>query len=919
MSRKLICIVLAVLMVLSILSGCKKNEEGPDDEKIEILPAGDVIDKYKKDPVDHSKEPLAPTKILRLHYRRNDDTNNDRASYVPWNIWAWDMDNGGNGEAYEFTGYDDYGVYVDLDLNVISEGKGTREVGFLVRTDNWNKDPDGDRSIEIETETPGGIQEAFLRTGESTIFDTMDNACKSIVSYALLRDEKTISVYFKPISNSFKSYLPRFGITVNGVEYKNFSMGEYDTSLNKADLTLKDPIDITDTVNVSYRFDDQWTNVVGLMLTNYYDTDEFREKYSYDGDDLGVTFDNETAPTKTIFKVWAPTSSSMVLNIYDTGDYELDKTPVSTYEMEKGEKGVFSCSVDKDLDGYYYTYTVTNSKGTNEVVDPYAKSAGVNGRRGMIVNFTKLNESLEGWNEDSYPFKGNNVDSVIYEIHVRDMTISETSGVTEKYRGRFMGLAEEGTTYSEGGVTVSTGLDHLKELGITHVQIQPFYDYSSVDEKLSGTSVSWDNYNWGYDPLNYNVLEGSYSTDPGDGYVRIREFKTMVMKMHEAGISINMDVVYNHTSASENSNFNLLVPYYYYRTRANGAFYNGSGCGNEIASERYMVNKFIRESCKFWTEEYHMSGFRFDLMGLIDNQTMIDVYKDCSQIYPEIMVYGEPWTGGSSKLKDGTSDTKLSEQTTKQESLAQPYFSGSGVKVGAFNDVIRNAIRGENNPSKGFVQGDSTCASIIGLGITGVFSRGTVPASKIDPNLVLNYASCHDNYTLYDQLIQTMNEDRLPKAYTQADSIVLLSEGVPFLQEGEDFMRSKLDTRTGKYEGNSYNVGDPINVMDYSLKIAHMDTFRKIKELIALRKSEKALRMSTRDEIDSKVSDIASENGNIIYTADDLLIVHSLKGTTVELDGEYEIIYSNLRDTYGNVSGELSVSTNESVVLRKVK
>ncbi|MBO4887913.1 MAG: type I pullulanase [Firmicutes bacterium] len=915
-SKRFLSLLMALLLALGLLAGCKGNE-GPDEKPIQLEKAGDVISRYTKDDTDYSSMPAEKTKILRLHYRRNDDSKNDRACYEAWNVWAWDMENGGPGGVYEFTGYDDYGVYVDLSLDVLSEGKGTSLVGFIVRTDNWSKDPDGDRSIEILPETPGGVQNAWVRTTESTVFDTEENALKSIVSYAMLRDAKTLSVYFKPLSESFKAYEPRFSMTLNGEEYKKFKMGEYDETLKKVDLILEDDIDICDVVTVSYRFDKDWICQVGLMMTYYFDTAEFNERYAYDGDDLGATFDNEENPSATIFKVWAPTSTEVKLNIYKTGDYMTDTEPAAVYPMEKAEKGIFTVTVPEDLDGRYYTYTVTNAKGTNEVVDPYAKSAGVNGRRGMIVNFTKLNASITGWENDQRPFEGNRTDAVIYEAHVRDMTISETSGVDEAYRGRFMGLAQTGTTYTKDGVTVSTGLDHMKELGITHVQLQPFFDYASVDESKSGTEMSKDNYNWGYDPLNYNVLEGSYSTDPYDGYVRIREFKTMVMAMHEAGLSITMDVVYNHTAASENSSFNLLVPYYYYRTKANGAFYNGSGCGNEMASERYMVNKFFRDSCKFWTDEYHLSGFRFDLMGLIDNQTMIDIYKDCSQIYPEILIYGEPWTGGASKLKAGISDTALSEQTTVQESLAQDFFAGSGVMVGAFNDVIRNAARGENNPGKGYVQGSSSDASTIAMCAVGIFSKETVKTQAIDPGQVLNYVSCHDNYTLYDQLVQTMNEDRLPAAYTQADSIVFLSQGIPFIQEGEEFMRSKLDPDTGKYEGNSYISGDFVNVMDYSLKIDHADVFEKTKEMIQVRKELDALRLSSRDEIRSRMSEVTSEKGNVSYTVDDLLIIHSLTGTTVELDGTYEILYSNLRDAGEKVSGSFDVMGNESIVLRK--
>ena len=911
--------VALLTVLLLLLSGCGKAEEGPDDKPTELTPAGNVIAKYTLDPTDYSSMPLSETTHVRLHYRRNDDTLNDRACYDPWNVWAWDMTNGGNGDAYDFTGYDDYGVYADLDLKLISGGKDIEKLGFIVRTDNWSKDPDGDRSIDIEAQTPGGIQNVYVRTTESTVFYTQENACKSIVSYVMLSDAKTVSVYFKPLSSEFKAYAPRFSMTVNGNEYKGFTMGEYDASLKKVDLTLKDAIDICDVVTVSYRFDPQWIQENSLMITNYYDTDEFNELYAYDGDDLGVTFDDEAHPTATTFKVWAPTSSKVVLNIYDSGNYEDPKGPVSSFTMKKGEKGVFEYTANEDLDGFYYTYVVTNSLGTNEVVDPYAKSAGVNGRRGMIINLKKLNASIEGWAEDVRPFSGNNVDAVIYEVHVRDMTISDTSGVPEDLRGTFLGLAQTGTTYTKNGITVSTGLDHMKELGITHVQIQPFYDYSSVDETKVARFVSKTNYNWGYDPQNYNVPEGSYSTDPWDGYARVRELKEMVMAMHKAGLSINMDVVYNHTAASENSNFNLLVPYYYYRTKASGVFFNGSGCGNEMASERYMVNKFFRDSCKYWIDEYHLSGFRFDLMGLIDNQTMIDIYKDCSEIYPNIMIYGEPWTGGASKLKAGTGDSNLSGQTTVQASLAQDFFCGSGIMVGAFNDVIRNAVRGDNGPGKGYVQGMSSDASEVAMCVPGIFSKETVKTQNIDPDQVLNYVACHDNYTLYDQLVQTVSADHLPSAYTQAESIVFLVQGVPFIQEGEDFMRSKYNEDTGKYEGNSYNVGDHVNVMDYSLKVDHLGTFAKVKELIAFRKANEVFRLSERSEINEKLKDLKVEGSNISYTLGDFKVIHSVGGGHFDLDGEYEIVYSNTRSSYGRVSGSFSPMANESVVLRKVQ
>ena len=904
-----------------ITTGCVDKDYGPDEKYDKLTTPTNVVSTYKQGDSSHESKPLEETKIVRLHYRRKDDTDNNRKVYEPWNIWAWDITNGGNGDAYNFTHYDNYGVYVDLDLNIIGGGQAIESLGFIVRTDNWAKDPDGDRSIEVNKTSPGGIQDVYVRSGDITLFTTPQNALKSSVDCAIMDSFNDISVFFKPITKEFKAYPKRFSIEINGEPYTNFTLKEYDDTKKKATLELKDKLDITDTINVFYKFDSEWTNEVPLMITSYFDTQEFKTNFSYTGNDLGATFDNEMNPSKTIFKLWAPTTKSVTLNVYSSGDYEKDKTPLKTINMEKGEKGVFQTTVNEDLDGKYYTYTVNNSKGINEVVDPYAKSAGLNGRRGMIVNFNKVNSEIAGWNTDTRPNFGNaSVDGSIYEMHVRDMTINPNSGVTEQNRGKFLGLTEKNTSYKENGVTVSTGLDNLKELGITHVQIQPFYDFSSVDESSSGNTMSKTNYNWGYDPLNYNVLEGSYSTDPTDGYNRIKEFKQMVMAMHSEGININMDVVYNHTSSTENSNFNLIVPYYYYRTFASGKFYNGSGCGNEMASNRFMVNKFIRESCKFWIDEYHLSGFRFDLMGLLDNQTMIDVYKECKELYSNIMVYGEPWTGGTTKLKDGTDASKLTSQKTVQRSLAQSYFAGDNVLVGAFNDVIRNAVRGDNAPGRGFVQGLYANGKTILQGIQGQFSNGSNAEKNINPNQVLNYVSCHDNYTLEDQLLQSMGNADITNAYTQAESLIFLAQGVPFMQEGEEFRRSKYNEEKQKYEGNSYNTGDFDNNMDYSLKIKYPNIYSKFKELIKLRKDYSEFRLSTRQDITDKVTNMSAEGGNIIYEINDLLIIHcaNAAGGMVNLSSNYEMIFSNIRDMYTSHSTQLSLFANESVVLKKL-
>lgn len=913
--KKLKFITLSLALATSVLTGCNTNKEGPGKN---------VISKYTYDNTDYSTMEDAEVTTVRFYYHRNDNTDGTYSCYQNYRVYIWDPINGGAGKFYDFDKYNSYGVFKDIVLDEKFPNVDVTRLGFLITTESWNKDVSEDRFVDISEVDHGGVQTLYLRTGDAKIFDNPKTAMKSNIKYARLVNDNQISLIINAFEKKTKMVTKNISVKVNGEPIKISVEDKSTTKAVQAMITLPNPINIRDIYEVSYKFDSEWTDTVNLLYTTYFDSESFKNNYGYEGNDLGVSFNDVENVTLTTFKVWAPTSKKMVLRIYNTGDYLNDRTPTQEVEMTIGEKGVWSAAINGDLSGKYYTYVVTNSAGTNEVVDPYAKSAGVNGRRGMVVNFHQLNKTITGWNEDVRPDYGNNpVDGSIYEMHVRDMTINPNSGVSTNNRGKFLGLTEEGTTHEKDGVTVKTGLDHLKELGITHVQILPFYDYSSVDESLDNKNMSDENYNWGYDPQNYNVLEGSYSTNPNDGLVRIREFKQMVMALHKAGIGINMDVVYNHTSSYSNSNFELLVPYYYHRTQTNGTPFNGSGCGNEMASNRFMCRKFIVDSIKFWLDEYHLSGFRFDLMGLLDNQTMIDIYKASKAIYDKVMVYGEPWCGGTTQLAGTFDANKLDTQRTEKTSINQPYFAGSGNYVGAFNDVIRNALRGDNNPTEGYVQAGLSASSIV-AGMKGTINAGEV---NVSPEQVINYVSCHDNYTLYDQLIQTNKRNRAFNVmYTQADAVVFTSQGVPFMQEGEDFLRSKdyIDKDNKKvYSHNSYNVGDNINDMDYDLKVDNLDVFNNFKALINARKNTPELRLASRNDINEKVTasssgtdlkmEIRGLNGN-----GDVLVLHSFNGQQVTLDGEYEVIYYNadisrIGDT---VSGTLSIPANGSYVLR---
>ena len=399
----------------------------------------------------------------------------------------------------------------------------------------------------------------------------------------------------------------------------------------------------------SYVFKGKFNNGLNTYVITYdgiYGSSAFEEAYGYDGDDLGaIAKENSTS-----FRLWAPIATKVTLNLYATGTPEayggIDK-PKETVSMIKSIKGTLQITFPSNLHGTYYTYSVTNGSTTNEVVDPYAKSAGVNGLRGMVIDFSKINPD-----DFTYNTRANNIssptDAIIYELHVRDLTSHSSWTGPEEYRGKFLGLTVEGTTY-EG---VTTGLDHIKELGVTHVQLLPIFDFGVIDE-----ANPKKDFNWGYMPINFNIPEGSYSTDPYDGVSRVVELKQATTALNKNNIGVIMDVVYNHTGQSADSNFNLILPGYYYRMNDDGSFSNGSGTGNETASERYMMRKFMVDSVTFWATEYNLSGFRFDLMGLHDTETMNEIVTALKAIDENILIYGEPWTGGDTPLdKDLTAD-----------------------------------------------------------------------------------------------------------------------------------------------------------------------------------------------------------------------------------------------------------------------
>ena len=551
---------------------------------------------------------------------------------------------------------------------------------------------------------------------------------------------------------------------------------------------------------------------------------DFSTYPDYKTNDLGVFW----APEKTSVKIWAPTAQVVELRLYKDGNKSeaFHKT-----NLQKVGDGVWSTVLNGDYEGKFYTFRVNDGEWLDEVPGIYARCVGVNGLRGQIYNPNTTNP--EGWLEDNGPRLKSFTDAIIYETHVRDFSIDPNSGITNK--GKYLGFTEEGTTAPTG---VKTGIDHLVELGITHVHLLPVNDFVSIDEEKP-----LEKYNWGYDPQHYCALEGSYSSDPFDGTKRIFEFKSLVKALHDKGIGVILDVVFNHTFYAKESVFNQMVPGYFYRQKPDGTFSNASGCGNELASERSMVRRYIINCLKYWVEEFHIDGFRFDLMGVLDVKTMEKIRSEMDKIDPGLVLYGEGWAADQSPMPE---ELRAVKQNT-------PQLSG----IASFNDDFRDALKGNHGDkkSKGFVSGLVLREEAIKFGITAAVQHPQVNYGYVEtvhspwaaePDQCINYVSCHDNYTLWDKLNQS-----LPKASTAelikrvklAGALVLTSQGVPFLHAGVEFCRSKNGN------GNSYKSPDSVNQIDWNRKNEFIDVFHYFQKLIRLRKNHPAFRISTSEEI----------------------------------------------------------------------
>ena len=802
-------------------------------------------------------------------------------------MWIWHE--GKDGKGYVFTPWEHGGKVV---INVPQD---VTTIGYIVRRDcsdpggsSWGsatKDYPDDRFITItQRETV-----VYLKSGDAQIYTSNDggNTLESLTELksATLEDFNTIAYTLTPKTtiaslDQVKVYANGKAVTVSGLSV----LGKESAS---GKITLSEKIDLTK----SYTVEIQGIGTKNAFPLGIFDCDEFVENYTYDGDDLGAVLNGDS----TTFKVWAPTASKVVLNLFTAGN---DCEAFATVEMVQGDRGVWQYTQENCGHGTYYTYTVTTTSGIQEATDPYARAAGVNGNRSMVVDLSLTDP--ENWDESFKTGIQSYSEAVIWEVHVRDFsnTIPDS-----QYKGKYLAFTERGLKNENG---ISVGMDYLVDLGITHVHLLPVYDYATVDE----TKLDTAQFNWGYDPKNYNVPEGSYSSDPYNGEVRIKEYKQMVQALHDAGIGVVMDVVYNHTYDG-NSAFNKIVPYYYYRFSASGAYTSASGCGNDTASERYMFRKFMVDSVRYWASEYDLDGFRFDLMGLHDLQTMQEVETAVHQVNPEALIYGEGWTMGATvDGSDQANQGNISKITTT---------TGIGT-VAVFNDVIRDGLKGStfDTLSTGFISGSYAANKLkIQFGING--GTGIAATWNVKDQMSVNYMSAHDNHSLWDKLAISSPGDSVETRMAMnklGAGIIMVSKGIPFMQAGEEMLRSKDG------DENSYKSSDEVNNIRWNTLAEGSDAYNMMlyyKGLIEMRKAYPIL--GTDGSVKISYGSFGTDGMSVLYEAADgtralVLINPTSQAFPYTLEGQWNLVADGTRAGSQVLATETGSITVDGISIR---
>lgn len=891
---KLLSVLLFAVMLLNLmLTACSPAIEDITEAPTDA-PTQAPTEDEGKNPTDDNNKWVVPEGEYTLE--KEDGYNQvtfywtlKGADYETCDLWAWW--DGKEGSGYLFHECD-YGAKA-----VINVPAGITQVGFIVRRDcsepggsSWGdatKDVSEDRFAILD----GTDTYIWLKSGDTAQYTTTDGINLTEIKKFTLAGITSLTTIDYNITPKFKiTSMDQMKLYQGDTEIKIESISSLNKTANKGTITTSEPLDISK----PYRLVLDQYGEKPVVPTKIFDSQEFLDNYIYDGNDLGATING----SNTTFKVWAPTASKVVLNLYESGH---EGSAYKQVDMVLGEKGVWS-HTEECGHGTYYTYTVTTSVGTQTATDPYAKSAGLNGNRSMVIDLSLTNP--DGWDADRSFSTGikHYSDATIWEVHVRDFS---NKIATSNYKGKYLAFTETGLVNSHG---VPVGIDYLKGLGITHVHLLPVYDYATVNEADPDSG-----FNWGYDPKNYNVPEGSYSTDPYNGAVRVNEFKQMVQALHEAGIGVIMDVVYNHTYDA-NSSFNKIVPYYYYRYTSTGTNSSASGCGNDTASERAMFGKFMVESVKYWLEEYNLDGFRFDLMGLHDINTMKEIEKAVHEIDPEAIIYGEGWTMGSL-----TAGYKQGQANQTNISQIKP-TNGAVGSVAVFNDVIRDALKGSvfSETSTGFISGSAAgCMNGVQFGIAGGSAYGQ--SWKVTNAMVINYMSAHDNHTLWDKLALSCPdatvEERLAMNRLGA-AILMVSQGTPFMQAGEEMLR----TKDGDH--NSYKSSDEINNIDWEKLVpgsAEYEMMQYYKGLIAMRKAFSIFKNGSSVGVSFKnigggafaviFDDHVSSNGS-----NDAVVVINPTQSEINYDlgtGTYNLVATSTQagaETIATASGNVSVN-----------
>ncbi|MGB4263076.1 MAG: type I pullulanase, partial [Fervidobacterium sp.] len=780
----------------------------------------------------------------------------------------------------------DYGVVAKVTL-----ADTLTKVGIIVRLNEWQqKDVSADRFITIKD----GKAEVWLLQGIEQIYTSKPDTNPKIL-FAQARDQNTIEAYLTGQVDTTKVGAK---VRIDGVEKKVARVEKADpldiSKTNHVRVVLAQPIQLSD-VNKDVQVEIEGFTPAKVVMM------EILDKIYYDGP-LGFDY----TPQKTTIRVWSPVSKSVDLLLYKKWD---DSEPSQVVPMSQIGNGAWEAVLNGDWTGWFYKIRYFSYGEYRESVDYFSKAVAKNSAKSAIIDLTKTNP--QGWNNDKRPAMGAYEDAIIYEIHIADMTGLDNSNV--KNKATYLGLTEKGTKGPNG---VTTALDHLVELGVTHVHILPMFDFWTGDEADRDFEKS---YNWGYDPYLFTVPEGRYSTNPYDPSVRINEVKQMVKALHDNGIRVVLDMVFPHTwGVGPMSPFDQAVPYYFYRLDKTGAYVNESGIGNTTASERPMFRKYIIDTLKFWVNEYHVDGFRFDQMGLIDRETMIAVEKELHSIDPTIIIYGEPWGGMGTTVRFGKSDV-------------------GGTKVAAFNDEFRDALRGSvfDATVKGFLMGALSKETLVKRGVAGSIEYDDIIKSFAkDPEETINYVECHDNHTLWDKNYLAAQADAktnwtvdmLKDAQKLAGAIILTSQGVPFLHAGQDFARTKNG------DGNSYNAPISVNGLDYERKAEFIDVFNYYKGLIQLRKEHVAFRQRTAADIKSKITFLPSPRKGVIFTINDANdpwkeIVVIYNGETKEQqfslpDGTWNVVVDQANagtTSLYQVSGKINVKATSAMVMYRAK